>query len=434
MDRPPFRLHVASLLQAILSGVGLALALLSAVGGLVLGITMSRAGDLISESQLQAFYGLTWVSGIFGLAALPSLYQAVRRLLSPDRPQREVPDRFRLASLAMLVWPLTLASGYAVQQWDASLWLFLPLHTLATLLPLWWLVEFARRQLRGGTAQRVWGSFNFALFVSNPLAVILELVGGLGALIALGMFLATKPEIARQIDALRSDLLTLQNDPAALQELFTPFYTDPVILLVALVAIAGLVPLLEELLKPLAVWIMGGRKMSPAEGFVLGAIAGAAFAAQETLLSALSVPPENWLSVIVGRAGTGALHVATTALMGRAIAEVWNGGGWLRTLGTYLFVVVLHGLWNTFSVLSGFGQFFTDSSFLHQTLFLLGKVSVVFLVLLTAGFLSLLWYSNRQLSRAAVVESMDISAPSVVIAPEEPQKEGILDGSNSERI
>ena len=81
-----------------------------------------------------------------------------------------------------------------------------------------------------------------------------------------------------------------------------PFFSDPIILLVALVAIAGVVPLLEELPKPLAVWVMGGRKITPAEGFVLGAIAGGAFAVQETLLSALSVAPESWLGVIVGRA------------------------------------------------------------------------------------------------------------------------------------
>ena len=105
--------------------------------------------------------------------------------------------------------------------------------------------------------------------------------------------------------------------------------------------------------------------------------------------------------------------MTTAALMGRAIAEVWNGGSWLRAAGTYLAVVFLHGVWNTFSVLSGFGQFFTDSSFLHQMLNLLGKASMVFMVLLTVAFLLLLWLSNRQLSRAAVVESMGISAPPV---------------------
>lgn len=434
MERSPFRLHVGSLLQALMSGTGLALAFVGVLAGLGMGIYLSRAGEFFDNAQLNSIFGLAWVSGIFGLAALPSLILAVRRLLAPDRAQGSAPGRFRLASLFMLLWPLALAGGFAAQKSGAPLWVFLPLHTLATILPLWWLVEFSRRGLQGGTAQRGWGSFNFALFVSNPLTVVVELVGGVGGLIAIGMFLGTKPEIASRFEQLRSELLTLQNDPAALQELFTPFFSDPIILLVALVAIAGVVPLLEELFKPLAVWAMGGRKITPAEGFVLGAIAGGAFAVQETLLSALSVAPESWLGVIVGRAGTGALHVTTAALMGRAIAEVWNGGGWLRAVGTYLGVVFLHSVWNTFSVLSGFGQFFTDSSFLHQMLNLLGKASVVFMVLLTAVFLFLLWFSNRQLSRAAVVESINISAPPVMNTPDEPREEGILDGSNSERI
>lgn len=434
MERPPFRLHVGSLLQTLMSGAGLALSILGVLAGLGLGIYLSSQGALFDDARLDSIFGLAWASGIFGLAALPSLVLAVRRLLAPDRAQVSAPGRFRLASLLMLVWPLALAGGFAAQKSGAPLWVFLPLHTLATILPLWWMVEFSRRGLQGGTAQRGWGSFNFALFVSNPLAVIVELVGGIGGLMAIGVFLASKPEIATRLEQLQSDIFALQNDPAALQELFMPFFSDPIILLVALVAIAGLVPLLEELFKPLAVWAMGGRKITPAEGFVLGAIAGGAFAVQETLLSALSVAPESWLGVIVGRAGTGALHVTTTALMGRAIAEVWNGGSWLRAVGTYLAVVLMHGAWNTFSVLSGFGQFFTDSTFLHQLLFLLGKASVVFMVLLTAGFLLLLWYSNRQLSRAAVVESMGISAPTVMNAPEEPQEEGTLDGSNSERI
>jgi hypothetical protein len=417
-----FRLHVSSLLQFLLSAAGLAFSGLALLACAVLGFYLSRGSSEIARLQVGALTALAWVAAVFGLAALPSLYLAGRRLLNPDRIQHPTPGHLKLASLALLAWPLVLAAGYAVQQADGPVWLFVPLHALATILPLWWLVEFCARGLVGGTAQRRWGALNFGLFFSNPLAIFLELLGGVALVIALSVFLAGNPQILAQFQNLRDQILALQNDPAALQELYAPFLGDPTILLLILLAVAGLIPLLEELLKPLAVWAMGGRKITPSEGFVLGAVAGAAFALQETLLVAVNADAATWLTVIIGRTGTAVLHISTTALMGRAIAEVLGGKGGLRLAGSYLLVVGMHALWNTFSVLSGFGEFFTGAGLFPQVVRVLGQISPVMLALLASGFLLLVWVSNRQLSRAVVVKSADDSALTAALAPETPEQ------------
>jgi hypothetical protein len=428
------RLHVSSLLQLLLSGAGLAVSAAAVLGSVGLAFYLSRENTDVVRIQAGALVALAWISAVFGLAALPSLYHAGRRLLDPDRPQPAAPGRFRMASFALLVWPLLLAAGYALQKADGPVWLFVPLHALATILPLWWLVEFCARGLAGSTPQRRWGALNFGLFVSNPLALVLELVGGLGALFAVGVFLASQPELLQQLEDFRSQIFAFQNDPAAMNEFLAPFFSDPRILLLILLGAAGLVPLLEELTKPLAVWAMGGRKITPSEGFVLGAVAGAAFALQETLLVAANADASTWLTIMIGRTGTGVLHISTTALMGRAIAQVWDGGGGLRLAGSYLLVVAMHAFWNTFSVLSGFGGFFSGSGLFSQTVRVLGQVSPVMLALLAGGFLLLLWDTNRRLSRAGVVESGGNSTAPALLEPEDKNQEGSTDGIHSELI
>ncbi|MCK7530785.1 MAG: PrsW family glutamic-type intramembrane protease [Marinilabiliales bacterium] len=89
-----------------------------------------------------------------------------------------------------------------------------------------------------------------------------------------------------------------------------------VVILVA-IFFSVLIPLMEELIKPLAVWLLAGRLDSAAQGFAFGALGGAGFGLIETLN--VSGQITEWGLLLFTRIGTGLLHIATSAIMGAAI-------------------------------------------------------------------------------------------------------------------
>jgi hypothetical protein len=108
------------------------------------------------------------------------------------------------------------------------------------------------------------------------------------------------------------------------------------------------VPLVEEAVKPIGVWLLLKRSLSPAEGFAAGALSGAGFAIFESL--AASSTGEGWLILVSGRIGTAAVHILTTALMGWALVLARSQKRYLRLVGTYLGVVLIHGAWNALTM------------------------------------------------------------------------------------
>ena len=160
-----------------------------------------------------------------------------------------------------------------------------------------------------------------------------------------------------------------------------------------------MVPLAEEALKPIGVWLLAGRKLSPAAGFTAGAMSGAGFAIFESLTASTS--GEQWTMLVVGRIGTAVVHILTSALMGLAIVNAWNRRRYLRLAATYLGVVLLHGAWNGLSILYAIDGMVTGldlegglqlPAFMSATPYILAVFSALL-------FAALLW-TNRRLYRS----------------------------------
>ena len=111
---------------------------------------------------------------------------------------------------------------------------------------------------------------------------------------------------------------------------------------------------MEELLKPLAVYFLLGRKLLPWEGFVLGATAGAGYALFENLT--IGATAEAWTFVIISRIGTAAVHVLTTGLVGWGLASARSERKYARLAGSFLSAVVLHGVWNGLNILTALAE------------------------------------------------------------------------------
>ncbi len=127
--------------------------------------------------------------------------------------------------------------------------------------------------------------------------------------------------------------------------------TKPGTIITILVYLSILVPLVEELIKPLGVWILARKLNSPSQGFALGALSGAGYGLAETIN--VSGQVGDWGSLLFTRIGTGLLHITTSALMGAAIVMAWRERRYLRLAGTYLIAILLHGLWNAAAITYG---------------------------------------------------------------------------------
>jgi hypothetical protein len=352
---------------------------------------------------------LAWVLGFFGLVCLPSIWFAIQRLSgNPTRPAAG--SRFRLATLALVLWPFFLAAGWAVSSLGVvSYFILPPIQIVAVVIPLWWLVELVQRSLRLPSPQRNWGALNFSLFVSTPLVIVVEILGVVAGALALIVVASTQPDLQRILSDLSVQVNGAAGDPDALLRIYRPYFESPWAIFLALAVISGLVPLIEELIKPLAVWTLVGRRLTPGEGLIAGAIAGSGFALMETLFSLLNATHASWLALTIGRAGTGVLHTTTAALMGLTLAEAFRTRRFLRLVLMYFLVTTLHGLWNAYSILNGISDLISGGSGLAPTLpgrglieFIknIGVYAPVGMVILAIGFLVLLWAANRSARRS----------------------------------
>jgi len=207
-------------------------------------------------------------------------------------------------------------------------------------------------------------------------------------------YVITQPDLVFELQRLSQQIMLLGPQSEAARDLLSPLLTKPGVIVVVLAYIAILVPALEEIFKPLGVWLFADKLGSPAQGFALGALSGAGYALIETI--GVSSQTVEWASLLFSRIGTGLLHITTSALMGAAIALAWHERQYLRLVGTYFLAVILHGLWNTFAMLFTFSSLaeLRDQPGLLSTL---QPAMIVAMSILAIGLFGILVLSNRKM-------------------------------------
>lgn len=255
----------------------------------------------------------------------------------------------------ILLWPLVLLLGYWVNGEDQLRWIFLPLlHVLAVSIPVLWLVYMGIHGLKTESLHRSFAAFCTGMVGSTALALIFE--GVLLVILAVAgiIIISSNPSASFEMNLLVQRLSTVQNDQNSILEILKPFLLNPVVIFIILALFSGFIPLIEELLKPLAVWFLGDKLHTPADGFVVGLLAGGGFTLIESLGRVGNTTAQEWLTVEIGRGGTDLLHILTAGMMGWALVYAWQYKKlWLPIL-VYLGAVLLHGLWNGLSLCLGF--------------------------------------------------------------------------------
>jgi len=287
--------------QALVANVGFAVFLVVTVGG----------------------GGFTFYQGMQSEANRPS--QALR-----------LPPLWALAG----AFPLLLALGLGAQQSSlGSLFFPIPLIAAALLPPIGALVWMIERQPGSLTWRRAGVAFVAGGTISVGLAFALELLlPGLALLLVLDL-----------VEPVLSGLGGLLEALAGLE--VARALTSPGFV-VALVALGVVAPAVEEMVKPLVTLPLLRHLKSPREALLLGAVAGAGFAAVENVIYATAGLPV-WTGILVLRALGAAVHPAGTGLVTVGWFRVLgreSGAGlcWLRGYGL---AVGIHALWNGGSTL-----------------------------------------------------------------------------------
>lgn len=408
MTAVPRPTHAPSVWQLILGIISLSLGLITAVALGIVNLANQLAGQSIPV-DLQPVNYLAWITLAVGLSGIPSIVYSIKRLgkglvLTPRNPRLLLLASIALLLLAPLAWFTTLPFLSAPPAFFKTI-----INILFVGIPAWWIVELGRQGLPQVTRQKQWGLINFGMFVTMPVVILAEIVLlGAGVALLIG-WLGQQPEFAPLLDQVKNLLILNPQRMDLLAYQLEPLLASPVVIGSILLAFSLLVPMVEELLKPLALWIFIKRRWSPAEGFIAGMLSGAAFAVIESLISLAAASSADWLTIASGRAAAALLHIITAGFSGWALTSSWIDRKYLRIGLTYLGVVLVHGAWNFLALLVGLSAI-PDSAGIMPVQSQ-SNIAPWIMAALAIGLLALLVMMNARLKKESGLSSLPPQLP-----------------------
>ncbi len=371
-------------------------------------------GKNIQIQQTILFVAFGFEAVILFLAAFFSFQKTLQK------PSADRETFFNLSLWQMIIIVLAASVSILVGSWVGAIksvnWFVLPILTIpAAVLPLGVLLGLGTRKLPLGTRWQTWSVLGLGMTLIPFVLLILEIVIAVILFFGVIAYLTTQPELVYRLQGLSQQILVLGPQSEAARELLSPLLTKPGVIVMALLYTALLVPAVEEIFKPLGVWLFASKLDSPAQGFALGALSGASYALIETI--GVSGQGGEWASLLFTRIGTGLLHITTSALMGAAIVVAIRQRNYLRLLGTYVLAVTLHGLWNTSAILYTFSNL---AKVLGQTdrLSTIQPITIIAMSALAVGLFVMLLISNQRMRKTItppviepVIPPSDIDQP-----------------------
>jgi len=394
------KIHWASLLILIVLGLSASSALLMALG---LGIN-SLIGLFSDAVDPAAQMISAFTFGFEGVVLLLCSWFVLQKTMGHEQAATLLKTPFDAWQVAAVIGlaSMSVAIGAAVISTEVVwlAWFILPVLTVVVIVPpIWLLFSIGSKGIELGQRWRVFGIFGLSMTLSPLIMVVMEFVLLAGAIIIGAVFVAVQqPDLVREFTRLGA-LLQRAADQDALLKLLAPYISNPLLIVAAVGYVAVIVPLIEELFKPLAVWIFARNLESPAQGFAMGLLSGAAFALIESLNASAS-GTESWYVIVSVRASTSLLHVTTSGLVGWGIASAFREKRISRFFAAYFSAVAIHGIWNACAVgagLSVVGEFIGRPEWLFNLMpAMAGGMSV-----LGVGMLLVLLASNKKLRNSS---------------------------------
>ena len=300
-----------------------------------------------------------------------------------------------------------LLIGYFIAENKSFNWLLLPALTIpAVTLPIGLIFSFGASKIQLGPRWRVWGIFGLGMTLAPLLSFLIEVLILILLFILAIFFLMSQPGYSNEIIRLSNQMQFMQNDPQAIINLIAPYALKPGSIIIILAYIAVIVPLTEELIKPIGVWLFAGKLESPAQGFALGALSGAAYALVETM--GLSGQTSAWANLLLTRIGTGLLHITATALMGWGIVSARQNREYLKLIAIYFLSSALHGTWNASAIMYSY-SFLAKEYAPSNSLSFLAPITFSISIALVGVLLAILIIANKRLNQSSKNDTSEIS-------------------------
>jgi len=378
----------------------LALLLISFISffAILLGGVSSELG--VVDNQLLSSLLFTAGLGFAGVLLIPSVFYSGRKLFGDHPPS--FPNRDRLIWLGYL-FPIPILFGYLIQQGSSWGQILLPMaHVFANGASIIWVLSLARMKFPPKSAQRNWGAFGTGLTLTPAITFVIEIL----LLVVIGIFWLVMIQYRPDLESDIQYLLNFVNESTAQSEISArwagEFVARPEVSGTVFLYFSLLIPIVEELLKPLAVYFLLGRKLKPWEGFLIGATAGAGYALFENLT--IGAAADTWTFVMISRLGTTAVHILTTGLVGWGLASAWTEKKYGRLAGSFIAAVALHGVWNGLNIFNAVADFSAFQEQISPFLVNFGSYAPAGMILLALGSLLGLIRANVLLRRAIIAQ------------------------------
>jgi hypothetical protein len=396
-SRQPF--HWPSFLMVIMAGFSL-FVFLGGAGTMLIGGLFALIGPLSDASSAANIFSYALSGLVLSVLLLPTFIFNIQRLSG------KIPITSRLLSgrlekiplwLLVLLFLLMVAAGTILLQFDAATWLTMPLVNVLTLgLPVLIVMRLGTNRLGSGSLQQRWSAFTTSMVFSPALVFFIEIIGFIFVVI---IFALIGPTWFPQFTDAVVDLgWQMQNgSPAQLEAFLLEILQKPGVVAIILSFLSIFVPVVEEILKPFAVWLLARRPLSPQDGWILGLLGGAGFALLENLGNVAI--DEGWTFVALARFGATALHMFNTGLIGYTFVLARKENRYLRLLLVVLGTFVIHGLWNGITI---FATVRTLASPAGSITTVWPPAFIALLATITAGLVYSLMAINKRLRSAAV--------------------------------
>ena len=393
--------HWPSLLILIILGIGAAFVLLISFGlgvNSIIGLFtdgIDPAGGMISS----------FAFGFEFIILILSFWFILQKTMGRDQADR--PFKFPFASwqiiagINIVIFAAVIGgiSAYAEIAWLN--WIILPALTILVIVPpIWMLFGIGTNGIDLGPRWRFFSVLGLGMTVGPILMIILEIILLMVIILAGFIYLAVqKPDLFQEIINLTQQLQN-ETNPDLILNSVAPYVANSAVIATLLGYIAFLVPMIEELLKPLAVWIFAKKIESPAQGFAMGMLSGGAFALLESL-NASGDGSVSWPVIVSIRAGTSLLHMTASGLVGWGIVSAFQEKKAGRFFAAYFSAVAIHGIWNACAVgagISTIGELIGKPEWLFNII----PAAIGGMAVLGIGMFVVLIASNRKLRSVSV--------------------------------
>lgn len=389
--------HLGSLLTLIVL-IGSAFFLLLLVAVL---LVASLIGLFSQEGDPAAQMISAWAFGFATIVLFICSWFVLQKMRGLE--QADLALKLSLPVWAWIFTPLIVLTGialgvgvsFAELPWLS--WLFLPpLSVVVIVLPILFFFGIAAQSIDAGSRWRFFATLGLGMTAGPFIMIVLEVLVIAVIFVGGAVYMSvTQPAILQEV----TSLVDLFNEGAINEEALltglAPYLSNPALITILLSYVALIVPLIEELFKPLAVWIFARQVDTPAQGFVLGALSGLAFALIESL-NASADSSVSWGVIVGARAGTSLLHLTTSALVGWGIVSLFKEKRFGRFFGAYFSAVLVHGIWNAAAAGAGIASI-GELIGKPEWLFNFAPALICGLIVLGIGMFVVLLRSNRSL-------------------------------------